>query len=113
MISLIKGGNYEDLNLGVGEALTKREAVCGSASMTVLRVADSREQQYSGIYTCSPQDRLQTILEIIRDHRVHRFVIVDERNRLQGVLALSDIMSYLLYHGAKDDPPMPSRTARA
>ncbi|KAI9890407.1 MAG: AMP-activated serine/threonine-protein kinase regulatory subunit [Vezdaea aestivalis] len=85
VISLIKGGVYDDLNLAVGEALAKRP------------------DTFPGIYTCSLDDRLDTIFDTIRRSRVHRFVVIDEENRLTGVLTLSDILEYILLDGEKSD----------
>ncbi|KAK2773733.1 AMP-activated serine/threonine-protein kinase regulatory subunit [Emmonsiellopsis sp. PD_33] len=85
VITLIKGGVYEDLNLGVGEALKQRSP------------------GFPGIYTCSIDDGLDTILDTIRRSRVHRLVVVDEHFRLKGVLTLSDILHYLLLEGEQDE----------
>ncbi|KAK3166884.1 hypothetical protein OEA41_010009 [Lepraria neglecta] len=85
VITLIKGGVYDDLNLNVGEALQKRS------------------EDFPGIYTCSIDDRLDTIFDTIRKSRVHRLVVVDEDNRLVGILTLSDILEYILLEGEGDD----------
>ncbi|EFE42360.1 hypothetical protein TRV_02884 [Trichophyton verrucosum HKI 0517] len=76
VITLIKGGVYDDLNL----------------------------EDFPGIYTCSVDDGLDTILDTIRRSRVHRLVVVDDQFRLRGVLALSDILHYLLLDGEQDEP---------
>jgi len=78
VIALIKGGNYDDLTISVGLALNQRA------------------EDFPGIYTCTPNDRLQTIFETIRKSRVHRLVIIDDKMKLQGVLSLSDILDYTL-----------------
>lgn len=44
-------------------------------------------------------DRLDTIFDTIRKSRVHRFVVIDERSQLKGVLTLSDILEYILLEG--------------
>ncbi|KAL9017541.1 MAG: hypothetical protein Q9185_005106 [Variospora sp. 1 TL-2023] len=85
VITLIKGANYDELNLNVGEALQKRP------------------DEFPGIYTCSIDDRLDTIFDTIRKSRVHRFVVIDEDSRLVGVLTLSDILEYILLEGEGDD----------
>lgn len=87
VITLIKGGVYDDLNLTVGEALLKRN------------------DDFAGIYTCSMFDRLDTIFDTIRKSRVHRLVVIDENNRLKGVLTLSDILEYVLLEGEGDEAP--------
>ncbi|KAI9814278.1 MAG: AMP-activated serine/threonine-protein kinase regulatory subunit [Phylliscum demangeonii] len=86
VITIIKGGAYEDLNLTVGEALMKRS------------------DDFPGIYTCSVHDRLDTIFDTIRKSRVHRFVVLDEQNHLKGILTLSDILQYILLEGEGDEP---------
>jgi CBS domain-containing protein len=85
VISIIKGGAYEELTTSVGEALLKRS------------------DDFGGIYTCSEEDRLDSIFDTIRKSRVHRLVVIDDENRLQGVISLSDILKYVLLHGEADD----------
>ncbi|OJK01659.1 hypothetical protein ASPACDRAFT_51443 [Aspergillus aculeatus ATCC 16872] len=85
VITLIKGGVYDDLSLTVGEALKKRSP------------------DFPGIYTCSLNDGLDTIFDTIRKSRVHRLVVVDENFRLKGVLTLSDILQYILLEGETDE----------
>ncbi|OJD34234.1 nuclear protein snf4 [Diplodia corticola] len=87
VITLIKGGVYDDLNLTVGEALLKRN------------------DDFAGIYTCSMYDRLDTIFDTIRKSRVHRLVVIDENSHLKGVLTLSDILEYVLLEGEGDEAP--------
>lgn len=60
-------------------------------------------QDFPGIYTCSMQDQLSTIYDTIRRSRVHRFIVIDEENKLKGVLTLSDILEYTLLEGEEDE----------
>lgn len=85
VITLIKGGVYDDLNLSVGDALLKRS------------------DDFPGIYTCSVQDALATVYDTIRRSRVHRFIILDDQGRLKGVLTLSDILEYTLLEGEENE----------
>ncbi|QDS76019.1 hypothetical protein FKW77_004943 [Venturia effusa] len=85
VIALIKGGEFDELDISVGEALLKRP------------------DDFAGIYTCTMHDRLDTIFDTIRKSRVHRLVIIDENSHLKGVLTLSDILSYVLLEGEDDD----------
>lgn len=66
VISCIKGGAYDELTTSVGEALGKRS------------------DDFAGIYTCSEEDRLDSIFHTIRKSRVHRLVVIDDENRLKG-----------------------------
>ncbi|KAJ0334526.1 hypothetical protein COL5a_000586 [Colletotrichum fioriniae] len=85
IIPCIKGGVYEELQSSIGEALVKRP------------------DDSPGIYTCSPEDRLDSIFDTVRKSRVHRLIVVDDDNRLAGVISLSDILKYVLLHGEEDD----------
>ncbi|KKY19392.1 putative nuclear protein snf4 [Phaeomoniella chlamydospora] len=84
VITLMKGNDYEALQMTVGEALCKRPP------------------DYPGIYTCTEDDGLDTIFETIRRSRVHRLVVVDDNNNFKGVLSLSDILEYILLEGEHD-----------
>ncbi|KAI1849391.1 hypothetical protein JX265_008544 [Neoarthrinium moseri] len=89
VIPCIKGGAYDELKSTVGEALTKRP------------------EDFQGIYTCTEGDRLESIFQTIRQSRVHRLVVVDDDHKLRGMLSLSDILKYVLFHGEEGDyfPP--------
>jgi 5'-AMP-activated protein kinase regulatory gamma subunit len=60
-------------------------------------------QDFPGIYTCSIHDQLSTIYDTIRRSRVHRFIIIDEKAHLKGVLTLSDILEYTLLEGEENE----------
>lgn len=84
IIPCIRGGAYEELDGTVGDALCKRS------------------DDSPGIYTCSHDDRLESIFDTIRKSRVHRLIVVDDDNRLKGVISLSDILKYVLLYGEDD-----------
>jgi 5'-AMP-activated protein kinase regulatory gamma subunit len=42
---------------------------------------------------------LNSVLQVLKTTRVHRFIVVDEHNRLRGIVSLSDILRFLV-----DDP---------
>ncbi|KAK6585018.1 hypothetical protein PZA11_003242 [Diplocarpon coronariae] len=85
VITIIKGGVHDELTTSVGEALLKRA------------------EDFAGIYTCSEDDRLDSIFDTIRKSRVHRLVVIDDENRLRGVISLSDIFKYVLLYGETDE----------
>lgn len=60
-------------------------------------------QDFPGIFTCTLNDRLDSIFDTIRKSRVHRFVVIDEERRLRGLLTLSDILEYILLEGVEGD----------
>jgi 5'-AMP-activated protein kinase regulatory gamma subunit len=81
VINLLSSNDYSNLSWSVGRALLERNPT------------------HPGIYTCTPEDGLDTIFDTIRKSRVHRLVIVGEGNELKGVLSLSDILHYILIDG--------------
>lgn len=81
VIPCIRGGNWDELKLTVGEALSKR--------------ADD----FPGIYTCQEDDRLDSLFTTLRQSRVHRIIVIDEGSHLKGIISLSDILRYVLFHG--------------
>ncbi|KAK4179183.1 hypothetical protein QBC36DRAFT_323157 [Triangularia setosa] len=85
VIPCIKGGAYDELSATVGEALSRRA------------------EEFGGIYTCNEDDRLDAIFDTIRKSRVHRLIVVDDDNRLKGIISLSDILKYVLLYGEEDD----------
>ncbi|RKF80491.1 5'-AMP-activated protein kinase subunit gamma [Golovinomyces cichoracearum] len=84
VIAIIKGGAYDELTTSVGEALSKRA------------------EEFAGIYTCSKEDRLNSIFDTIRKSRVHRLIVIDDDNRLIGIISLSDILKYVLLFGERE-----------
>ncbi|GAA96323.1 uncharacterized protein L969DRAFT_18347 [Mixia osmundae IAM 14324] len=105
VIDLIRTGAYTNLDLTIGEALTRRSP------------------DFPGVVVCSPDDSMASILKYIKDKRVHRMVIVDDspmpartrrssavasnttsatasplttKHRLIGVLSLSDVLRHLV-----------------
>ena len=77
----------------------KKFVALTSCSQHVL----TKSQDFPGIYTCHIDDRLDTIFDTIRKSRVHRLIVVDDDNRLTGLLTLSDILEYILLEGEGDD----------
>ncbi|CCH57952.1 hypothetical protein TBLA_0A01530 [Henningerozyma blattae CBS 6284] len=86
VLGLIKGGIYNDLSLSVGETLLRRS------------------ENFEGVCTCTPNDKLSNIMNTVRRASVHRFFVVDDNYKLLGVLSLSDILKYLLLGGSTNSP---------
>ncbi|KAI1283440.1 hypothetical protein F5Y07DRAFT_153597 [Xylaria sp. FL0933] len=92
VIPIIKTGVVEELQINVGEALSKRG------------------EEFGGIFTCQEDDRLDSIFTTLRQSRVHRLVVIDDNWHLKGVISLSDILKYVLFYGDKTEyfPPSSS-----
>ncbi|MGH7819024.1 MAG: CBS domain-containing protein [Candidatus Binatia bacterium] len=72
--------------------LTDRD-VCMAAyfqdrPLSTLHVSDAMSNQ---MYTCSPGDSVQDAERLMRERQIRRVPIVDETNRLVGILSLNDV----------------------
>lgn len=81
VIPIINSGVVEELESSVGEALSKRG------------------EDFGGIFTCQEDDRLDSIFITLRQSRMHRLVVIDDNWHLKGIISLSDILKYVLFHG--------------
>lgn len=87
--------------MSVGDALLKRSEVRRNDIHPASEANPC--QDFAGIYTCTLNDRLDSIFDTIRKSRVHRFIVIDEDSKLKGVLTLSDILEYILLEGVEAD----------
>jgi CBS domain-containing protein len=44
------------------------------------------------VVTCSPQDSVDRVMELMRENQIRRVLVVDEHGELQGIVALADLM---------------------
>ncbi|KAI0398122.1 hypothetical protein F5Y17DRAFT_214349 [Xylariaceae sp. FL0594] len=85
VIPIIKTGVAEELATSVGESLSKRS------------------DEFGGIFTCQEDDRLDSIFITLRQSRLHRLVVIDSQWHLKGMISLSDILKYVLFHGEEGE----------
>ncbi|EPY51563.1 protein kinase activator [Schizosaccharomyces cryophilus OY26] len=78
VMHLIQDGDYNNLDLTVGEALLRRPS------------------NFAGVHTCRDTDHLDGIFDAIKHSRVHRLFVVSEDFHLKGILSLSDILNYIV-----------------
>ncbi|XP_030237846.1 5'-AMP-activated protein kinase subunit gamma-3b isoform X2 [Gadus morhua] len=74
--------SYNNLNMSMQEALASR-----SCSM-------------EGVLKCYPYETLQTIIDRIAKAEVHRLVLVDSKDVVQGIVSLSDLLQALILNPA-------------
>lgn len=92
VIALAREGGFDNLDIPVGEA---------------VRFRSTTDQ--NRVHTCTLSDDLYSLLEAIREAKVHRFVIVDEdgpaddpegtprrSRKLLGILTLTDLLAFLV-----------------
>ncbi|KAF8642359.1 hypothetical protein AX16_009628 [Volvariella volvacea WC 439] len=87
VITLVRLGVYQSLDLTISEALNQRSP------------------DFPGVVICTASDSLGTLLQLIKKRRVHRLVVVEgeeeekrggKMGRLVGVITLSDVLRYVI-----------------
>lgn len=78
VIDLAAEKSYNNLDISVTEAL------------------DYRRNRFDGVASCTKTESLGIIMERIVNKEVHRLVVVDTENRVQGIISLSDILSFII-----------------
>ncbi|TFK30495.1 CBS-domain-containing protein [Coprinopsis marcescibilis] len=99
VMTLVRLGAYQSLDLTVKEALTQRSP------------------DFPGVAVCTAGDSLGTLLQLIKIRRVHRLVVVEgeeeekqggKKGRLLGIITMSDVLRYLIGNvdiAEVDEPP--------
>ena len=82
-----------DTNGRVVGILTDRD-ICLAVATRHERTADIpvREVMTSRVFTCGPDDPIDSAILTMKDHRVRRLPVVDVEGRLQGVLSADDLV---------------------
>ncbi|KAI0043215.1 CBS-domain-containing protein [Auriscalpium vulgare] len=87
VITLVRLGAYQSLDLTISEALHQRSP------------------DFPGVVICTASDSLGTLLSLIKKRRVHRLVVVEgeeeerkggRKGRLLGIITLSDVLRYVI-----------------
>lgn len=90
--TLLRLGAYTSLDLTISQALARRST------------------DFPGVVTCTPEDSLANLFQLIRKRRLHRLVVVDatddptadpprKKGRLVGIISLSDVLRYVISEG--------------
>lgn len=64
--------------------------------MTLKEANEHRNEWFEGVHKCKRDDTLFAVMEKIVKAEVHRLVVVDNDDKVCGVVSLSDILSYLV-----------------
>lgn len=69
-----------------------------------------RNEWFEGVHKCKQDESLFAVMERIVKAEVHRLVVVDDDNKVTGVISLSDILNFLVLRPGGDDPSQPGCT---
>jgi CBS domain-containing protein len=76
----------------IAGAITDRD-ICIAAATRSMRPADipARDVMSRNVATCSQDDDIRTALGMLKERRVRRLPVVDEKGRLVGILSMNDL----------------------
>jgi 5'-AMP-activated protein kinase regulatory gamma subunit len=72
------------------------EKTYNNLDVTIEQALKNRREGFEGVRKCLKSERLGLIMERIVKAEVHRLVVVDGEDRVQGMVSLSDILTYLV-----------------
>jgi CBS domain-containing protein len=75
--------------------ITDRD-ICIAAATRASSPADIRvhEVMSTQVHSCHPHDDVRSVLKIMREQRIRRIPVVDERQRLTGIVSLNDLVAH-------------------
>lgn len=78
------------------------EKTYNDLDVSLRKANEHRNEWFEGVQCCTMDETLYTILERIVRAEVHRLVIVDDQRKVIGIIALSDILLYLVLRPSGD-----------
>lgn len=72
------------------------EKTYNNLDVSVIEALQYRKSRFDGVAKCKKDELLVTIMERIVKKEVHRLVIVDDEDRVIGILSLSDILTFIV-----------------
>lgn len=78
------------------------EKTYNDLDVTLKKANEHRNAWFEGVQKCHLDETLFTVMERIVRAEVHRLVVVDENERVIGIISLSDILLYLVLQPSGD-----------
>uniref|UniRef100_A0A7N6BWX8 5'-AMP-activated protein kinase subunit gamma-1 n=1 Tax=Anabas testudineus TaxID=64144 RepID=A0A7N6BWX8_ANATE len=77
------------------------EKTYNNLDVTVTKALQHRSQYFEGVLTCHRHETLEAIINRLVEAEVHRLVVVDEQDVVEGIVSLSDILQALVLADGK------------
>jgi 5'-AMP-activated protein kinase, regulatory gamma subunit len=78
------------------------EKTYNDLDVSLKKANEHRNAWFEGVQKCNLDDSLFTVMEKIVRAEVHRLVVVDENEKVIGIISLSDILLYLVLRPSGD-----------
>ncbi|KHJ49042.1 CBS domain protein, partial [Trichuris suis] len=66
--------------------------------VTVQEALKHRSAWFEGVHSCKVSDSMSVFIDTLVKCEVHRLVVTDDDNHVQGVVSLSDILAFIVLH---------------
>lgn len=74
-----------------------RERAYNNLDIPIKVAMEKKTVEYTqGLQTCSRNDSLRSVIQQIAKAKVHRLIVVDENKYVDGIVSLSDVLTYIL-----------------
>ncbi|KAJ8672077.1 hypothetical protein QAD02_004832 [Eretmocerus hayati] len=81
------------------------EKTYNNLDMTLQEANEHRNEWFEGVQSCRMDETLMIIIEKIVRAEVHRLVVVDDSDKVIGIISLSDILCFLVLKPCIQDDP--------
>ncbi|KAK3883525.1 hypothetical protein Pcinc_012159 [Petrolisthes cinctipes] len=81
------------------------EGTYSNLDVTLRKANEYRNEWFEQVHRCTLDETLGTIMERIVRAEVHRLVVVDDKDKVVGVISLSDILKELVLKPCMDGEP--------
>lgn len=78
------------------------EKTYNDLNVSLKKANEHRNAWFEGVQKCSLDETLYTVMERIVRAEVHRLVVVDENDKVIGIISLSDLLLYLVLRPSGD-----------
>ncbi|XP_036331277.1 uncharacterized protein LOC118742948 [Rhagoletis pomonella] len=89
------------------------EKTYNDLDVSLRKANEHRNEWFEGVHKCRLDDTLYTIMERIVRAEVHRLVVVDENQKVIGIISLSDILLYLVLRPSGEGVGISENSLRA
>ncbi|KAG7313570.1 hypothetical protein JYU34_000721 [Plutella xylostella] len=86
------------------------EKTYNNLDVSLKKANEHRNEWFEGVQKCTLDETLYEVMERIVRAEVHRLVVVDEEDKVIGIISLSDLLMYLVLRPTGDCAPNPSGT---
>ncbi|XP_056631765.1 uncharacterized protein LOC130441914 [Diorhabda sublineata] len=79
------------------------EKTYNDLDVSLKKANEHRNEWFEGVYKCKLDETLYAIMEKIVKAEVHRLVVVDDEDKVLGIISLSDLLLYLVLRPCGED----------